>query len=473
MDQLGNAIEIAIVFFILSLISERFITWCKLYFFKKGNTLCWIFFNWKEDYSEKSQDPVIEKEREQRILLLNITLSILIATIIHANLFGLLSKDPMGSLGWTKIIKGHQIDWKMLKGFWFEVFGCIFAGLLMSLGSKFWHDTLDMLFYTKNLKDKLVDKETYKMNTLKELDQWIAITESDMLKKVFEENLTILKNIANVISVGIGQDDCSKYIEVITTGNDTSGIPKSLPYYLPNNAVKRIGVKVVVSNPIRTHGLSFTNGLTNQNRPDNYGSYGLAVKFKGDDSSSPMLLTCYHVVIGKHHSFNYFKYLQEESIIIPGKPDSIVGSVRNGVRNDTIDAAILDVNDAFKISNKLPDDTEIKSSRTVTENDKNLSVRIFGYKTKGTKAAGTISAVNNDVKINYESPDGTRTEEWNLSGLISISNKDKAISIPGDSGSAVVDKDNNVIGIVVAGNSNYTFAIPIETIFKQLNIELI
>ena len=187
MNQLGHSIEIATMFFILSLISERFITWFKLYFFKKGNTLFWIFFNWKRDYSVKTDDPEFEKDREQRILLLNIGLSIFIAFLVHANLFTLLHQDgeTLTQLGW----QGYELtcDSEKMGQFFLELFGCIFAGLLMSLGSKFWHDTLDLLFYTKNLKNKMVDKQTYKMNTLKELDDWVAATESDMIKKVFEE----------------------------------------------------------------------------------------------------------------------------------------------------------------------------------------------------------------------------------------------------------------------------------------------
>src|SRR4051812_21116261 len=199
MDKLGQSIEIATIFFILSLISERFITWFKLYFFKKGNTLFYLFFNWEKDYSVKTNDPEFEKEREQRILLLNISLNIIIAFLIHANIFRILHDHPLQHLSWE-----HNYFNLKDKGFFYEISGCLFGGLLISLGSKFWHDTLDMLYYTKNLKDKLVDKETYKIESLKELDEWIMITEADIVKKVFEENKDILKNIPDVISVGIG-----------------------------------------------------------------------------------------------------------------------------------------------------------------------------------------------------------------------------------------------------------------------------
>lgn len=464
MDMLSKSLAIATTFFILSLISERFITWFKLYFFKKGNTLLWVFFNWEKDYSVKSDDPVFEKEREQRILLLNISLSIFIAFLVHANLFELLSSDD----------PGMKLGWKNYPFSFSELFGCLFSGLLMSLGSKFWHDTLDMLFYTKNLKEKLGDKATYDMNNLKELDEWVATTSADFVKKVFDENKAILKNIAGVISVGIGHNNDSHYIEVVTTSNDTHLIPQSFPYYLPNNAVRKIDVKVVVSNPIVTQGsLSFKSDLTNLVKPTNYGSYGLAVKFKETKGNHKMLLTCYHVVIGMNHKYDDFKYINEEDIISPHNTTTVVGSIRNGVRNSYIDAAIIDIN-GIEISNQLPDGKFIQKNKSLfTTERKNTDVKIYGYKTNSAQAAGKITGYKHDVTICYDLPDGSGTENWELKKLISISNNGKAISVGGDSGSAVLDSDNNIIGIVVAGNDTATYAIPIETIFEQLNIELI
>ncbi|TRX37304.1 trypsin-like peptidase domain-containing protein [Flavobacterium sp. ZT3R18] len=465
MDMLSKSIAIVTVFFILSLISERAITWFKLYFFKKGNTLFGYFFNWEKDYSVKTEDPAFEKEREQRILALNISLSIFIAFLIHANLFTILKEDPTTSLGWQKF------EWSNIH---LELIGCIIGGLLMSLGSKFWHDTLDMLFYAKDLKSKLSDKETYKMNTLKELDEWIAITEADIVKKVFEENKNILKNIQDVISVGIGHNNETKYIEVVTTNNNTHLIPNSFPYYLPNNSVRKIDVKIIVSSPIVTHGnLTFKSDLTNQNKPANYGSYGLAVKFKGTNGSHKMLLTCYHVVIGKRHNYNDFNYIGEENIISPHDSTTVVGSIRNGIRNNSIDVAIIDISDTLSISNKLPNGKNIIKTNPLSGEINNLEARIYGYKTNKTSAVGKVSGKNHDVVINYELPDGTGYEKWNLEDLITISNNNKAISVPGDSGSAVLDNYDNVIGIVVAGNDTHTYAIPIETIFEQLNIELV
>lgn len=479
MEKLGQSIEIITVFFILSLISERFITWFKLYFFKKGNTLFWYFFDWNEDFSIKSDDPVLEKKREEKILALNISLSILIAFLINANLFILLKGDPTKSLGWQdfKLYNDKdKIDWTLI---FLEFIGCIVGGLLMSLGSKFWHDTLDMLYYTKSLKDKLVEKETYKMNTLKELDEWIAVSEADIIQKAFEEHKATLKNLKNVISVGISHEqNNSKFISVVISDTNINLIPTSIPYFLPNNLIRTIPVKVFPSSKITTQSsqITFGDNLINNSRPNFFGSYGLAVKFKGNNDASNLILSCYHVVIGKNHDFRTFRFQNEEDIISINKLEKTeIGTIRNAVRNNLIDAAIIEIEKDLSISNNLPNGKSINKARIISYSEQfnNIPVRIYGFLNKSNTTMGNIHSINNHATIEYTLPNNGGKEDWDLYGLIAISNNGKSISESGDSGAPLLDNDDNVIGIIVAGSDAFTYAIPIQSIFDQLNIELL
>lgn len=477
MEKLGQSIEIITVFFILSLISERFITWFKLYFFKKGNTLFWYFFDWNEDFSIKSDDPVLEKKREEKILALNISLSILIAFLINANLFILLKGDPTKSLGWQdfKLYNDKdKIDWTLI---FLEFIGCIVGGLLMSLGSKFWHDTLDMLYYTKSLKDKLVEKETYKMNTLKELDEWIAVSEADIIKKVFEENVNILKNIPDVVSVGIGHNNDTKYIEVVTTNNNSNLIPKSFPYYLPNNTVRKVEVRIIISSPITTFGNSINSGsdIANSETKDNFGTLGLVVNAKNGKSKNK-ILTCYHVVVDQNHNYQEFDYQLQSEIIHPhGDKGAVVGKLEFGIRNNEIDAALISIDPNITISN-VNEFGKITTIRTIAYEERysNIKVIVNGYNQKSNYKKGIVRSLYNSAKINYNIPNNEiEKESWELNNLIAISDDEgKSITLGGDSGAAILDEQNRVIGIVVGGNSEITYAMPITTIFNQLNIKL-
>jgi hypothetical protein len=78
----------------------------------------------------------------------------------------------------------------------------------------------------------------------------------------------------------------------------------------------------------------------------------------------------------------------------------------------------------------------------------------------------------NYASIEYSLANNVK-ENWELFNLISISNNGKSISSPGDSGAAVLDDENRVLGIVVAGSDKITYAIPIKTILDNLNLTIL
>ncbi|WP_300665509.1 hypothetical protein [Fluviicola sp.] len=158
MDALEKLITLATALFTLSLVSERVINWFKLYFGQKGKQL--LFFSSKEeDISKQSDDPVVNADRERKIVGLNITLCIIVALLMNANVFDLLSlKDPTEHFGWKDIV------WKsgtspLIVTILYSFIGCVLTGFCMSVGSKFWHDTLDMLLYAKNMRKKALEND--------------------------------------------------------------------------------------------------------------------------------------------------------------------------------------------------------------------------------------------------------------------------------------------------------------------------
>ena len=463
-NLLDQSIAIVIVLFILSLISERFITWFKLYFFKKGNTLFWIFFNWDKDYSKKTKDPAFEKDREQRILLLNISLSIIISFLAHADIFKILTaENPYQALGWKSIC--WNWNWNNLQTF----IGCILGGLFISLGSKFWHDTLGLLLYSKNLKEKLNDNATFEIDKIQQLDEWLQVTQGDVVRKVFTENKDMLKNLKNVIGCGITCDENNnKCIEVVTNDSDTHLIPRSLPYSLPNGNAKEVKVVVRVSTGIETH-LKLADDITNKDFPDSYGSAGLVVCYK-NAQKKPMLLTCYHVAIGSAHDYDRFLFNGHEDIVNPHGDSGVkIGEIRAALLNNEIDVALIDLDVPLK---NETDNGPISGIREIKyeEQYNQVKVNIKGYKSRQT---GFVTSTHNYASIRYNLPDGN-TVQKDLYNLIAInSDNEKPFSQKGDSGSAVLDAGNKVIGILVAGDQQTSYAIPIQTIFNQLNLQLI
>jgi len=458
--------------FILSMISERVVTFFKLWC-TEGNSFLFFIVPKTLDTSRKYEDEALENKRQRAILSINLTISFLIAFISNASLFKMFTYELKPDKTDMEFLLGWDFAALNLYTFGSILIGCALTACFISLGSKFWHDMLDMLFYAKNLKEKLAAKATYEMNSLKKLDEWIDIPESEIISKLYEENKEFLKKIPNVIAVGLGQEKGGYYIEVIAT-KISSEIPAFLMYNLPNNKTRNYPIKVIISSPIITQGrLNFKSDITNQERLSNFGSFGLAVKFKESDGFTKMLLTCYHVIIGNGDDFFSFKYTKNDKIVSPhNNENAVVGNVRNAIRNDTIDAALIDIENNIFISNDLPDNEgRITSTRIIQKDEpyNNIPVRIYGYINNLT---GRITSINNDAYIVYTLPDGSK-QNWEIRDLIAVSDFGSPISQEGDSGSALLDDQNNVIGIVVAGNDTTTYVIPIETIFSQLNLELL
>lgn len=143
----------------LSLIAEKIIDWVKLYFGQKGKKLL-LFSNRDEDISKKSDDPMQNAVRERKIIGLNIVLCALIALIMNANIFDLLSAgEPTQHLGWKNIrlnggeaIRNTSEIFGMTYFIFYTLIGCTLSGFCMSLGSKFWHDLLDLLQSIKDIR---------------------------------------------------------------------------------------------------------------------------------------------------------------------------------------------------------------------------------------------------------------------------------------------------------------------------------
>lgn len=82
--------------------------------------------------------------------------------------------------------------------------------------------------------------------------------------------------------------------------------------------------------------------------------------------------------------------------------------------------------------------------------------RTTGYTT------GTITQIDATVRVNYNGPTAVFTGQL-IAG---------AMSQPGDSGSAVLDMDKQLVGLLFAGSQATTIINPIAEVFSALNLEL-
>ena len=144
-------ITITLILLALSLITERIANLIKLHI---------------PAVRLKSFDPSLEKKRERRVIWISIVCGLIVASGAYADLFFLIEEGALATL------TSHPVTIQSILG----VFLC---GLLVSLGSKFWHDVLDIVLQFSNLKkykalgegqlvrDKINDLTDYTRDALK------------------------------------------------------------------------------------------------------------------------------------------------------------------------------------------------------------------------------------------------------------------------------------------------------------------
>jgi len=118
---------IATILFALSLISERLSNMFKLCL---------------KETRIKTFDDAMEKIRERNIMVIALVFGLITATLSGADFFTLIEKGKL--LGFLEKPDGESIAKVIL--------GTFLSGVFISLGSKFWHDMLDIALQFSNLK---------------------------------------------------------------------------------------------------------------------------------------------------------------------------------------------------------------------------------------------------------------------------------------------------------------------------------
>jgi len=330
---------------------------------------------------------------------------------------------------------------------------------------------LDILYQIKNTKRVLADPETYKIDNVKTLKKLFDTYQSDFIKAAYLEAKTKYMAIDSVKAFGIKSNDLGYYFEITVSQNEPT-IEQFYQYLLDDGTPQNIPIKIiVVSDKIMAHGVDLSSKVFDINHPNNWGTLGVIVKLLDSNSDKRYLLTCCHNVVKP------IRKIPDEQLsqIKAGTIDSTtteIGTVFKADRDHEMDAALIEIDSQNKkITNSVPQMGNPQKPRQLLNKDAgNVTAFIYGAKSgvdNKSVSKGTVTSVYNTIKVTYGKVDFT------LINTIAISNNGKAISQGGDSGACVLDSENNVIGLVVAGNSEVTYVLPITTLLTKLNIQLI
>ncbi|MGC4039938.1 MAG: hypothetical protein QM710_03855 [Flavobacterium sp.] len=270
-------ISFSIIMMMLSFVSERTSNFIKLYFQSKIIYIPFIYIDkngkWNVFLSAKLEilaysqpTQAAEKEREYRVMIINIIIGIIIAALANANFFEIIKKissktsnnDVILIQGWLM----SDIDLPKVLGFFYlltflwslslmlfnklqenatgvnqyyvrapfllwiiftvvllilghgdqksnyyiiinHTIGYAMVGVFLSLGSKFWHDLLDILFKFKNTQQKLADNKTY--TDYDSADKLAALAETfqyEVAEQLFQTYKNEISKIEGVVSYG-------------------------------------------------------------------------------------------------------------------------------------------------------------------------------------------------------------------------------------------------------------------------------
>jgi hypothetical protein len=220
---MDKVIQPTIVLLILSLITERIVNFIKFQY----NSL-----------ASKHNTYFAEKIREKQIQTMSILVGIAIALIAKANLFDFFKDDF--NLFW---IPDDFKGWKLLS----NIVGSIISGMFLSLGSKFFHDLLDVLLQVKNLKRKLNEKADWEFDNINEVDDYIKGNDIKRLKIFLDDTF---KTIQGYFFYELDYENQAVKIHV---KEGTTGIQNTIPFKTLTGKTKLLRVKIVLEeNDIKT-----------------------------------------------------------------------------------------------------------------------------------------------------------------------------------------------------------------------------
>lgn len=439
-----------------------------------------------DDYSDLAKSKIRSVEGTDKskvefaITKLSILVGFVIALAFKANLFDIfLEGNPHQQLGWQGVLKAGWSCGHLCENLWAIVCqlpGCLATGFLLTFGSKFFHDLLEILYEVKRLRRKLADESTFRSPDIETLDQRLASRYDDPVLAVFERHKDrLLARFPEIVSIARAFDqNGASYLEIRVKGNDLEAIRKYEFDYLEGDTAKTLPpVKInLVPNadyatPLGGGTLGVGDWTFNLASQENMGTLGFFAKKQG----KPVLITCYHVLRTQAHGWTDLGSTSDNQNKVYGKMPTdefavLIGKLVDGKINNQIDGAVVELIPELNYRNNDGANGEftIGDSTSVDKGDP-LSVN-------GAKSApgnGVFHSRENSVRIDY----GSRIIP--LEHLLCLKNKadeTQPLTQKGDSGAVVLDAQKRAVAMVVAGDGTFTYAIPIERLAKDLGLEM-
>ncbi len=242
-------------------------------------------------------------------------------------------------------------------------------------------------------------------------------------------------------------------------------VPDHLPYCgfsIPTDLTQvtqaissSLGMSISRSNMLSSGSIGFTTSRRNENKL--------------------LLVTNFHVACAdlmdatpRINSFTTTDSIKEPDVVMPAKGSAgskIIGRIIEGRLDRFNDISLVEIDGAVAITNNIQSIGHIAGIQTLNKikdgfRPGTITLQMFGAMSGFT--TGVIESFSSTQPIRYLNGKLVHT----LKGLIQVTR----MSQPGDSGSAVVDMNKKLVGILVAADNSFSYLLPIENILSNFNL---
>lgn len=449
-------IPLIILVFALSMVSERLANIFKLYIPSFLNALAPGWGNQKviDDHNAyrfvwanlhlKHEEQELEVIRQRIIMAVSVLCGILIAFFFRKEIVGAVkSVEELGS-----ILSGDNT----IKGSLFVVGG---FGILFSFGSKFWHDILDLMLYTKNIRRNLQNINPEDFHAAEEIKHYLESSDTTILLEELEKQRSALEtqmgtNIRHIAYERIEKGGRLELIAVIYV-EERIDRRKEPNYIVVKGNKKKIPVKVV-DDLGKIKAQSGPGARLRLKHSNFHGTFGCIVYKNGDDQ--PYILTCGHNLTQRR--IKYQDHQLKAARLVAVDDDGIEYHELN--LKAEVDFALLKTSQIGIHSNKFDQFQDYQGIRRLGEEDEINGLSVFFIVERGgrlRKLQGRIKwySLTESQKIQYD--DGTLA----FTHLIAVegSSRYSAPTESGDSGTICFDEHGSAIGMVVGSDNKFTY----------------
>lgn len=402
-------------------------------------------FVW-ENLHLKQADTELETIRERIILLLSLLSGWLIASLFCGEI--------------SAVLKKVDSDWKdnFLIAFGF--------GILFSFGSKFWHDMLDMLLFTKNVRRRWGDANLADIESAQQFANYLQTPDRNLVRQAIDQNAAWLKrDFAGIRAIAPGYDYLDGSYQHCAVVYLSGARPATFPSHLPLvGSILKVPIMVVDRlGPVQAHGYPGSQVLRQGGR--HFGAFGCLVH-KPNAPEQLFVLTCAHVVTGRKKNFDKTGLA---ALRFNAPPDDNLRVPENGFLFDGgYDCALIGPVAVNNHSNQSPGAVALKAPRQLSAQDQGAQVYAQVNSDPIGRHNGRIVDLVKDVQVEYD--DGTMIcydmiMVESLSALYKFTER-------GDSGTVLYDPDGHALGLIVGGDASYSYALPMTDVLLQLSVQL-